>query len=874
MVKRVLSIVLALCLMLALFPVASVSAGGAVTVFSEKDFYDAFPAKDGVVTIPEDTMVMILADDITIEETLVVSKNSMFVISIDRSMFIGGDLINCGNFNVDKGAFLTVGGKCVNNFSLNVLEQSMFFPMGGLTNNHSFALNGIYGCVVYGAHDDDPLMITYSDMEDPQDEHVITSVIGNGGSVILMDGDEEHPADMGAAADMLRNAPKAAENGFYNAAIYGFAHDTGEMIAFNNESRLDGIYVEGRGEEFMIPISEDINIKKKLCVGPCDLVLQNGKTLTVLKKNLLFRENGRIVCESEGAAGPDCLAGGTLVLSGKAVLSGDPAKGPVNPTEDIVWLTSTGDENGRYPAVGNAIFVGDTSGADVHDSCGSLTVIMGGRTSHIKLTDDFTCSDIMLNGETDLNGNTLYADNVFYANDSHIFENGGQIIGTPNYEVIADAGVFGHFEDRGKPEGARIYLGSDMGLPVDDIIADPCFMGWRFDSGWDIPEEELRTLEVKVDDEKEEDKYYIAVPAYPIIMFAEWDTMRVELTKYCTTVAFDGIKGHDYSMNYVDSVNSTDAEIAGFGVDRAYVNNIVDKAADMAGGDVLNLISFWLFDGEHEITDQPFEMRVVLPDIAKEYDTVKLKIVHIDGVDDVHVDPATVDCRVEEGVLIAELDRNESAFIVVGCGPQVIDRVKLSLKRPVSGTVTDTPKTPDGNDWERHNQSMKPHVDYINGPGAYVESTLWVLPGEGDIPFVGTFENGKPYTFTIVVNAEPDWCFADDVEIVIDGAQYVSHTVHIDDNRGAADILFITATMKPLPTNVHRGDTDDDKEVTIIDATYIQRELAGLSNLRFVDEAADVDGDHEISIFDATAIQRYLAGLDDGYPIGEEIRVS
>lgn len=174
MTKRVLSIILVLFLMLALIPVVSVSAGGVVLVRSEEEFYDAFPAVDGVVTIPEDTMVMMMADDVTIDETLAVSKNSLFVISINHSMHIGGDLINYGSCNVDKGAFLTVDGKCVNNFTLNLNEKSLFFPMGGLVNNHSFVLNGIYGCVVYGAQGDDPLMITYTDMEDPQDEHVIT----------------------------------------------------------------------------------------------------------------------------------------------------------------------------------------------------------------------------------------------------------------------------------------------------------------------------------------------------------------------------------------------------------------------------------------------------------------------------------------------------------------------------------------------------------------------------------------------------------------------------------------------------------------------------------------------------------------------------
>ena len=58
------------------------------------------------------------------------------------------------------------------------------------------------------------------------------------------------------------------------------------------------------------------------------------------------------------------------------------------------------------------------------------------------------------------------------------------------------------------------------------------------------------------------------------------------------------------------------------------------------------------------------------------------------------------------------------------------------------------------------------------------------------------------------------------------------------------------------------GDVDLDGDITIIDATLIQRFLVDLENLS--DEAlaqADADRDGDVSILDATAIQRYLADL-------------
>lgn len=68
------------------------------------------------------------------------------------------------------------------------------------------------------------------------------------------------------------------------------------------------------------------------------------------------------------------------------------------------------------------------------------------------------------------------------------------------------------------------------------------------------------------------------------------------------------------------------------------------------------------------------------------------------------------------------------------------------------------------------------------------------------------------------------------------------------------------------------GDVDGDGAVTIIDATYIQRKLAGLPNQNgFVDKASDTDGDEGLSILDATFIQRWLAGLPSNDNIGKTI---
>ena len=73
-----------------------------------------------------------------------------------------------------------------------------------------------------------------------------------------------------------------------------------------------------------------------------------------------------------------------------------------------------------------------------------------------------------------------------------------------------------------------------------------------------------------------------------------------------------------------------------------------------------------------------------------------------------------------------------------------------------------------------------------------------------------------------------------------------------------------------------RGDADADGEVTILDATHIQRYLVGLDSdkHRIIDVLGDVDADGEASVLDATQIQRYLAGFKNTYRIDRNMRWS
>ena len=66
---------------------------------------------------------------------------------------------------------------------------------------------------------------------------------------------------------------------------------------------------------------------------------------------------------------------------------------------------------------------------------------------------------------------------------------------------------------------------------------------------------------------------------------------------------------------------------------------------------------------------------------------------------------------------------------------------------------------------------------------------------------------------------------------------------------------------KPVTSDT-RADADGDGEVTIFDATRIQRYLAELiKEDEIALQMADADKDGEVTIYDATRIQRYLAEL-------------
>lgn len=84
----------------------------------------------------------------------------------------------------------------------------------------------------------------------------------------------------------------------------------------------------------------------------------------------------------------------------------------------------------------------------------------------------------------------------------------------------------------------------------------------------------------------------------------------------------------------------------------------------------------------------------------------------------------------------------------------------------------------------------------------------------------------------------------------------------------AAMLLSFVVSAAADSTAYMIGDADGDNEVSVLDATVIQRVVASIDVADFNESAADADGDGAVTVFDATAIQRHLADLSTNYRIG------
>ena len=129
------------------------------------------------------------------------------------------------------------------------------------------------------------------------------------------------------------------------------------------------------------------------------------------------------------------------------------------------------------------------------------------------------------------------------------------------------------------------------------------------------------------------------------------------------------------------------------------------------------------------------------------------------------------------------------------------------------------------------------------------------------------FEAGHTYELEIWLRANDGYKFNTDSDDWVDITATVGGKSAEAIGNEIAVILTVTYTLsdEEIPTQPDEfllGDANSDKDVTITDATTVQRHVAKLTTLTGDSlKAADVSKDGEVSIVDATTIQRFVAKI-------------
>lgn len=93
--------------------------------------------------------------------------------------------------------------------------------------------------------------------------------------------------------------------------------------------------------------------------------------------------------------------------------------------------------------------------------------------------------------------------------------------------------------------------------------------------------------------------------------------------------------------------------------------------------------------------------------------------------------------------------------------------------------------------------------------------------------------------------------------------------------RSVLSISLCMAMMMSIPVHAESrmlGDVDCDGEISITDATVIQRYMIGIKTpVAVTASVADIDGDHAVTVMDASHLQRWMVNVSDSYPISKPV---
>ena len=202
-----------------------------------------------------------------------------------------------------------------------------------------------------------------------------------------------------------------------------------------------------------------------------------------------------------------------------------------------------------------------------------------------------------------------------------------------------------------------------------------------------------------------------------------------------------------------------------------------------------------------------------------------------------------------------------SDMTVYACFYTKIKQVTLTVERPVVGTtvtITNDIQTPSPvlTAEEGAHYSFYTDADY--------QYSQWYTKDNDEYrPFEGAFEEGGTYYVDCLLAPDFGYWMDDDTVVTANGAT-------VEEASGRMSLSVTLSAKAVFPAIL--GDADGDGNVTVIDATWIQRYLADMKVPNaFNEAAADADADGDVSIIDATWIQRWLAEMTIPYPIGKTI---
>ena len=223
---------------------------------------------------------------------------------------------------------------------------------------------------------------------------------------------------------------------------------------------------------------------------------------------------------------------------------------------------------------------------------------------------------------------------------------------------------------------------------------------------------------------------------------------------------------------------------------------------------------------------------------------------------------------------------NGKLYVMFGFDP---DKTKPNEERILSSVWCF-----DGEKWEQKNDDLK-YVGRINENNGTLYHSDAITPVKNGLIFIDASVDGGGNLF--LYNTETDaieplyysnrlsLCDAKDERhscvTTRDGIYYLCDYIEENETYGGWALYLIPADSgvyeNPFTEDI-LGDADGDGEVTIDDATLVQKAAIDLVYFnRRQKTVADVNKDGRISVLDVTAIQRYLAEMDAPEGIGKPI---